>query len=334
MPTPLYPISEKRVADAVEQLLQKQVTPWAFFGSGKPFRVHKFDGSEIPYQVIEFEGSPREVFWSRYIDPFLEDLSVREIDAAVKMADERGVDAKLLLSEVQSLLLKSTRIVFDRMAEIDRRLIGKGYPNNVPLRPVENEVRGMAQFIEKRIAAEIAMWRSKFKQHETGCVSRDTNDHKMKRPIEIFFSYAHEDESLMDEVRRQLIGYDRRKVIRKWHDRKISPGTDLKGQIDHRLEHSDIILLFISPHFIASDYCYEAEMKEAMRRHDEGRVRVIPVILRPCLWHDEPFGKLLALPTDGKALTQWQNRDEGSADAADGIMRVVKELAETHTITE
>jgi hypothetical protein len=157
MPTPLYPIFEKRVADAVEQLLQKQVTPWAFLSSGKPFQVSKFDGRKIVYQGGEFEGSRREVFWGRYIEPFLEDLSVREIDAAVKMADERGVDAKLLLSEVQSLLVKSTRKVFDRMAEIDRRLIGKGYPNNVPLRSVENEVRGMAQFIEKRIAAEIAM---------------------------------------------------------------------------------------------------------------------------------------------------------------------------------
>ena len=31
----------------------------------------------------------------------------------------------------------------------------------------------------------------------------------MQRPIEVFFSYAHEDELLMDEVRRQLVVFDR-----------------------------------------------------------------------------------------------------------------------------
>lgn len=148
----------------------------------------------------------------------------------------------------------------------------------------------------------------------------------MIRPIEIFFSYAHEDVGLMDDVRRQLIGYDRRKIIRKWHDRLIAPGVEWRGQIDARLRDSDIILLFISPHFIESDYCYEAEMTEAMRRHESREARVIPVILRPCLWYEEPFGRLQAVPTDGRALTTWPNRDEGALDAAQGIMRVVKEI--------
>jgi hypothetical protein len=150
--------------------------------------------------------------------------------------------------------------------------------------------------------------------------------HQMTRPIDIFFSYAHEDEALMDDVRRQLIGFDRRNIIRKWHDRQIPPGTEWKGQIDGRLQHSDIILLFITPHFIESDYCYDAEMTEAMRRHDSGEARVIPIILRPCPWHEEPFGRLQALPIDGKALTTWPNRDEGALNIAEGIMSVVRQL--------
>ena len=38
---------------------------------------------------------------------------------------------------------------------------------------------------------------------------------------EIFFSYAHRDEDLMDEVRRQLIVFERQGEILKWHDRMI-----------------------------------------------------------------------------------------------------------------
>jgi hypothetical protein len=81
--------------------------------------------------------------------------------------------------------------------------------------------------------------------------------------IDIFFSYAHEDEALMDEVRRQLILFDRQSLIRKWHDRMIPPGASWQGQIDERLRIAKVILLFVSPDFFASDYCYEQEMAEA-----------------------------------------------------------------------
>jgi hypothetical protein len=146
------------------------------------------------------------------------------------------------------------------------------------------------------------------------------------KPIEIFFSYAHEDGPLMDEVRRQLILFDRQNIIRKWHDRKILPGQEWKQEIDQRLKEARIILLFVTPHFIESRYCYEIEMKEALRRHDAGEAVVIPVILRPCPWQDAPFGRLNALPEDGRALTLWQNRDEASLHVAQGIMRVVREM--------
>jgi len=148
----------------------------------------------------------------------------------------------------------------------------------------------------------------------------------MSRPIEIFFSYAHKDEVLMDKVRRQLIVFDRQNVIRKWHDRLIPAGGSWQGQIDQRLKDARIILLFVSPHFFESDYCFDTEMREAMRRHAAGQARVIPVILRPCLWQTAPFAQVQAVPKDAKPLTTWSNRDEGCLDAASRIMEVVKEL--------
>lgn len=151
----------------------------------------------------------------------------------------------------------------------------------------------------------------------------------MPDPVEIFFSYAHEDEALMDEVRRQLIVFDRQNIIRKWHDRLIPAGGNWKGQIDIRLRRARIVLLFISPHFFESDYCFDTEMREAMRRHAAGQARVIPVILRPCLWQTAPFAQVQAVPTDGKPITTWSNRDEGCLDAASRIMDVVRELTGT-----
>src|SRR5688572_4130169 len=120
----------------------------------------------------------------------------------------------------------------------------------------------------------------------------------MSEPVEIFFSYAHADEALMNDFRLQLILFERQGLIRKWHDRQIPPGSVWKGQIDDRLKTARVILLFVSPHFFESDYCYDEEMTEALRREQSGEARVIPIILRPCRWETSPFGHLQVLPQD------------------------------------
>jgi hypothetical protein len=46
------------------------------------------------------------------------------------------------------------------------------------------------------------------------------------------------------------------------------------------LNRANVILLLISADFLASDYCYDVEMKRAMERHEAGEAIVIPIILR------------------------------------------------------
>lgn len=161
MTTPLYPTFRKRIEDATERIIRDQVTPWAFLTAGPPFKVKQFSGREISYQGIDFEGSPRTIFWGRYIDPFLETLAIEEIDFAISSAKERRVDATLLLPEVQGLLVAAAQKIFGAMAEIDRRLRGKGYPESVPLRSVEGEVSQLRAFIDERVRCELAMWKPK-----------------------------------------------------------------------------------------------------------------------------------------------------------------------------
>ncbi|MCX5820220.1 MAG: toll/interleukin-1 receptor domain-containing protein [Deltaproteobacteria bacterium] len=141
-----------------------------------------------------------------------------------------------------------------------------------------------------------------------------------ERPIEIFFSYAHEDEALMDMILLQLVVRERIGEIVKWHDRMIPAGDEWRTQIDGRIERAHVILLFMSPHFLASRYCYEIEGEIALRRHREGTARVIPVVLRACDWTVTPFGKLRGLPIDGIPITQWADRDQASLEVARGTM--------------
>ena len=72
-------------------------------------------------------------------------------------------------------------------------------------------------------------------------------------PIEVFLSYATEDEALCNELEKHLSALQRQGVIAVWHDRRIMPGTDWLQEIDTHLNSSSIILLLISPDFLASD---------------------------------------------------------------------------------
>jgi hypothetical protein len=159
--TPLYPTFQKRVNDAVDLLIKQQVTPWMFMHSGHPLRVKKFDGSEISYAGIRFGGSSRDVFWGRYIEPFLEDLCVSEISTAITMAKEKNVDGRALLKELQGLLQAGFQRVYGEMSEVDRRLLGAGHPETVAKRRIEHEITNMNTFLAARIAAESSMWRPK-----------------------------------------------------------------------------------------------------------------------------------------------------------------------------
>ena len=163
MTTPLYPRFQKRIRDSFDQLIKDKVKPWVFFHSGKSMIVTKHDQSQISYEGTRFEGNPELVFWSRYIEPFMEDICIKEIDAAVKMATKRNVNTTLLLSEVQGLLLLGVLMTFSEMARIDRLLRGRGFPEKIPLRPTENEFQKMKSFIEVRIQSELKMWKPKSK---------------------------------------------------------------------------------------------------------------------------------------------------------------------------
>jgi hypothetical protein len=130
----------------------------------------------------------------------------------------------------------------------------------------------------------------------------------------LFFSYSHKDEALRDRLEVHLAMLKREGAISPWHDRRIVAGDPLGQRIDEHLERADIILLLISPDFLASDYCHDLEMQRALARHEEGSARVIPVILKPCDWKHSPFSALLAAPTDGKPITRWADEDEAFQD--------------------
>lgn len=114
--------------------------------------------------------------------------------------------------------------------------------------------------------------------------------------------------------------------MQAWHDRQIEAGDLWKQAIDRNLQEADIILLLISADFLASDYCFDIEMKTALERHAAGEALVVPVILRPVDWQATPFSKLQALPRDGKPVTTFENLDIALQQVATGIRAAIEKL--------
>ena len=149
---------------------------------------------------------------------------------------------------------------------------------------------------------------------------------KAEPEILVFVSYSHKDDDLREQLGTHLKIFQRQGLIRLWHDRLITASQEWQDHIDENLERADIILLLVSADFIASDYCYDIEMQRALARHEANEARVIPIIIRDVKWQQAPFGKLQALPRDGKAITLWPDRDSAWRQVADGIENVIKEL--------
>ena len=151
---------------------------------------------------------------------------------------------------------------------------------------------------------------------------------KKQTPYYLFYSYADEDTALVEKLEKHLCALERRGEIQGLHKGKISSGKDWQKQIQRYMSESSIILLLLSPHFIASDYHFSREMDYALQRRKENRAYIIPIKLRPGDYYGLPFSEFETLPSNGKAVTQWSDRDRAFEDVAQGISKAVQNLRE------
>jgi formylglycine-generating enzyme required for sulfatase activity len=142
--------------------------------------------------------------------------------------------------------------------------------------------------------------------------------------VRVFISYSHKDEDLRDRLDTHLSNLRWDGVISSWYDRQLTAGTEWDEKIKAELEAADIILLLISPDFIASKYCRDVEIPLSLQRHAAKQAFVVPIILRPFDWFTAPFAKLQAFPKDAKPVTTWPNQDEAFLSIAQGIRTAVQ----------
>lgn len=143
--------------------------------------------------------------------------------------------------------------------------------------------------------------------------------------IEIFISYAPEDEKLRKKLVTHLAALKRNGLVNLWYNHKIAPGFDQQEEINRHLNTAQIILLLVSPDFIESDYCYSIEMQKAIERHKNKEARAVAILLRPVYWQDTLVASLPMLPKDANPVTMHENQDEAMLEVVEGILKIARE---------
>ena len=138
-------------------------------------------------------------------------------------------------------------------------------------------------------------------------------------PPLLYWSYAHADEWLRDELARLIATLAGASGLLHYYDRQVPLGAEPKQIAMRQLAKARIILLLVSADYLADDEIDRSEVQPAMQRYAAGEAIVIPIILRACTWDGAPFAKLQVLPKDGVPIQTWPDRQLVLRDVATKI---------------
>lgn len=156
--TPLYAKTEQRIKDFYIDLDRNKLTPWSLFNTGKMPKIKDFYGKSIQYEGVKFKGSPRLIFWEGFIEPFLEHGIIDILEQIAGEAKQMNLPPKPCIDEAVGLLYPVISNVYERMAQIDQKLRGKGEPQSVKLEDVSKRIKKMHGFlrVQQKARTEIS----------------------------------------------------------------------------------------------------------------------------------------------------------------------------------
>jgi len=149
-----------------------------------------------------------------------------------------------------------------------------------------------------------------------------------KATFNAFISYSKNDKAHLDNFKKFMIALKRSDQLATWDDNDLIPGEEWDERIKTQLREADIIFLLVSQNFIATEYIWDIEIKEALRRHEAGEAVVIPILLSNCTWQDMPFSKLTFIPSKGKHITsrEWDSVEDAWMNVYEGVKKVLKQF--------
>ena len=118
---------------------------------------------------------------------------------------------------------------------------------------------------------------------------RSTREAGLDQRSTIFVSYSHVDkEEWLPRFQAKFKPLERLAQITLWDDSQIRVGDDWYEEIDKALKCCKVAILLISDGFLSSPFITEKEFPELLTRHQQGGMRLYPVLIKSCLWERDP----------------------------------------------
>ncbi len=128
-------------------------------------------------------------------------------------------------------------------------------------------------------------------------------------PIDLFIMSSEQDGAYREELARHLRVPQRRRLITYWHRGLLQAGDNEEDESRHFLEGARIVLVLASADLFASETSAQ-ELESALRAQRNNRLRVVPILLRPCRLQDTPLAAFAPLPRSRQPVTVLSDRDD------------------------
>ncbi|WP_020393560.1 SUMF1/EgtB/PvdO family nonheme iron enzyme [Thiolinea disciformis] len=123
---------------------------------------------------------------------------------------------------------------------------------------------------------------------------------------DIFISYSHKDEAWKDALKQQLKALQLHANFEIWDDGQIQAGSDWLSTIKNAIAQARVVILLVSSDFLASEFVTKQEIPEFLKRREKEGLRIVPVIVRPCVWWTIPWlAAIQGASKDNKPLSQY-----------------------------
>lgn len=156
-------------------------------------------------------------------------------------------------------------------------------------------------------------------------------EEEVEGAVKLYIMYDKADEEHKKELIKHLALLKRWKLVSTWHSYQMNHGVQ-KYVLDPHLDAAQLILLLVSPDFMASDLTYDYQMGRAMeRRRCEKDVHITPILLRDVGIEATPIAELQALPRDRKsiAMRSEAERDKAWTEIATDIRKIAESLQQS-----
>ena len=152
----------------------------------------------------------------------------------------------------------------------------------------------------------------------------------------LFYSYSHKDSKYREKMEESLALLRHQDgIINDWSDTQILPGQPIPPKIQEKIKTADIFVFLLSPNFLASAECRREWSHAQQIAKERPAVFLVPVILSPCQWKNlDGMSHFKALPTDGKPIKSFRNKDSAWQQVSNGLRRVTEQLRKNFAVRD